>query len=80
MHESALVYRILSEIQPAVAPGCTLKTVLLEVGEFSCVNTATLEQLYDIASKNTFAAHSRLKLIVKKNNADIFIKAIEVKK
>jgi Zn finger protein HypA/HybF involved in hydrogenase expression len=79
MHESVLVYRILGEIQPQLPPGYTLKCVSLQVGEYSCVNTATLTQLFDIAKKNTFAERSRLKLAVIKGSSDITIKSIEVK-
>lgn len=78
MHESVLVYRMLGEIKPQLPPGYTLKSVSLEVGEFSCVNT--LVQLFDIAKANTFAENSRLKLTVKKKSSDITIKSIEAVK
>ena len=78
MHESVLVYRMLEEIKPQLPPGCTLKRVSLEVGEYSCVNAKTLAQLYDIAKAGTFAQGSRLKLIVRKNSSDIVIKSVEV--
>ena len=80
MHESVLVYRMLGEIKPQLPPGYTLKTVSLEVGEFSCVNTQTLTQLFDIAKTNTFAQSSRLKLTVRKRSSDIKIKSIEAVK
>jgi Zn finger protein HypA/HybF involved in hydrogenase expression len=80
MHESVLVYRILGEIKPQLPPGCALKCVSLEVGEYSCVNTATLTQLFDIAKKNTFAQKSRLMLSIVKDSSDITIKSIEVKR
>jgi len=79
MHESVLVYRILGEIKPQLPPGCTLRCVALEIGEYSCVNTATLAQLFDIAKRNTFAQKSRLKLAVVKGSSDITIKSIEVR-
>ncbi len=80
MHESVLVYRMLGEIKPQLPPGYTLRSVSLEVGEFSCVNTHTLAQLFDIAKANTFAENSRLKLTVKKKSSDITIKSIEAVK
>lgn len=78
MHESVIVYRILGEIRPQLPPGAALKTVRVEVGEFSCVNPRALERLYDIAKKNTFAARSRLKWAVCRGAEDIIIKSIEV--
>ena len=78
MHESVLVYRMLEEIKPQLPPGCTLKRVSLELGEYSCVTAKTLAQLYDIAKAGTFAQGSRLKLIVRKNSSDIVIKSVEV--
>jgi Zn finger protein HypA/HybF involved in hydrogenase expression len=80
MHESILVYRILGEIKPKLPPGCELKCISLLVGEYSCVNTSTLTQLYDIAKKNSFADKSRLKMTIVKNSSDITIKSIEVKR
>ena len=78
MHESALVYRILDTIAPSLKPEHTLRSISLEVGEFSCVNTSTLVQLFDIAKKRTFAQDSELKLSIVKENFDINIKSIEV--
>ena len=78
MHESVLVYRMLDEIKPQLPPGCTLKRVSLEVGEYSCVNAKTLAQLFDIVKADTFAQVSRLKIIVRKNSSDIVIKSVEV--
>jgi len=78
MHESALVYRILDTIAPSLPPEHTLRSISLEVGEFSCVNTSTLVQLFDIAKKRTFAQDSKLKLSIVKENFDINIKSIEV--
>jgi len=78
MHESALVYRILDTISPSLKPEHILKRIHLEVGEFSCVNTTTLVQLFDIAKKRTFAEKSELKLDIVKDNFDINIKSIEV--
>jgi Zn finger protein HypA/HybF involved in hydrogenase expression len=78
MHESVIVYRILGEVKPQLPSGMTLKTVRVEVGEFSCVNPKALTQLFDIAKKNTFAASSRLKCRVCRGAEDIIIKSIEV--
>lgn len=78
MHESALVYRILDTISPSIKPQHTLRRISIEVGEFSCVNTSTLIQLFDIAKKRTFAENSELKLSIVKENFDINIKSIEV--
>ncbi|MBT3320094.1 MAG: hypothetical protein HN948_07760 [Clostridia bacterium] len=78
MHESALVYKILETIAPSMKPEHELKAVTLEVGEFSCVNTTTLKQLYKLATKNTFAGKSKLKFSVVKDNDDVIINSIEV--
>jgi Zn finger protein HypA/HybF involved in hydrogenase expression len=78
MHESVLVYRILGEIKPQLPPGATLKSVRVQVGEFSCVNPNALVQVFDIAKKNTFAADSRLKCKVCRGAEDIIIQSIEV--
>ena len=78
MHESVLVYRMLEEIRSQLPPGCTLRRVSLEVGEYSCVNAKTLAQLFDIAKAGTFAQSSRLKITVRKDSPDIVIKSVEV--
>lgn len=80
MHESALVYRILETISPNMKPEYKLRSITLEVGEFSCVNTSTLSQLYDLAKKGTFAKDSKLKLSIVKDDFDITINSIEVTK
>lgn len=78
MHESTLVYRILEEIRPSVGQAHVLKRVHLDVGAFSCVNTTTLTQLFDIVKKNTFAQGSKLKFRVVESSEDIIIRSIEV--
>jgi len=78
MHESVLIYKILDEIKPKLTKEYLLKTVLLDVGEFSCVNTRTLTRLFDLAKNGTFAAGSKLRFNVVKNDSDVFIKSIEV--
>ena len=78
MHESALVYKILQTIQPSMQPKHTLRSVTLEIGEFSCVNIKTLKQLYALAKKNTFASKSKLNFNVVKDNEDVIIHSIEV--
>ena len=78
MHESALVYRILDTISPSIKPEYKLKSILLDVGEHSCVNTSTLTQLFDLTKKGTFAENSELKLTIVKDDFDIMISSIEV--
>ena len=78
MHESALVYKILEMIEPSMKPEHKLKAVTLEVGEYSCVNTKTLTQLYALATRNTFASKSKLIFSVVKDNDDVIINSIEV--
>ena len=78
MHESVLIYKILGEIKPKLTPEYSLKKVTLEVGEFSCVNTKTLTQLFNIAKKSTFAKNSKLNFSIIKDDFDIKLKSIEV--
>ena len=78
MHESALVYKILETIRPSMEPEHKLKSITLEVGEFSCVNTKTLTQLFDLAKKGTFAKKSKLIFSVVDENYDVIINSIEV--
>lgn len=80
MHESALVYKILESIAPSLQPEYSLKSIYLEVGEYSCVNTNTLIRLFDLAKMDTFAKDSQLKLSVVKGDFDITVKSIEVTK
>ena len=78
MHESALVYKILETIRPSMEPEHKLKSITLQVGEYSCVNTKTLTQLYGLVTKNTFAKKSKLIFSVVADNYDVKINSIEV--
>jgi len=78
MHESVLIYKIMDEVRPKIPQGLVLKKIALDVGEYSCVNSQSLLQLFEIAKVNTFAHHGRLDITAVKDDGDIKIMSIEV--